>query len=61
MYDATTYTLFIALGTRTVQVEGVEGLAFINTQMEAHGHGMQPFKIGGQPVAWARVVSKYTQ
>jgi hypothetical protein len=29
------------------QVVGVEGLAFIVTQMGAHGHVMRPFKIGG--------------
>jgi hypothetical protein len=37
MYDATTHTFFIAYGTRSLQVGGVEGLAFIVTQMEAHG------------------------
>lgn len=40
----------------------MEGLASIVTQMEVRGHGMHAaFQNRWLTVAWARVVSKYTQ
>jgi hypothetical protein len=62
MYDATTHTLFMEHRERALsEWKEWKGFTFIYTDGSSWPWDAAFFKIGGRRVAWARVVSKYTE